>query len=87
MICGEALLQVLSGMSCDICELVCEKCSLFVSESGRQDVVFSHFDGRGKVEIRVGLHLRALSALEVVSPTSTHPILEGFRDRFERFGE
>ena len=78
---------VLSAMSCDLCELVCEKCSLFVSASGRQDVVFSHFDGRGEVEIRVRLHLRALSALEVVSRTSTHPILEGIRDRFERFWE
>ena len=26
-----------------------------MSASGRQDVVFSHFDGRGEVEIRVGL--------------------------------
>ena len=80
-------MQVLSGMICDLCELVSEKCSLFVSASGRQDVVFAHFDGRGEVEIRIGLHLRALSALEVVSPTSTHSILEGFRDRFERFWE
>ena len=48
---------------------------------------FLDFDGRGEVEIRVGLHLRPLSGLEVVSPTSTHLVLEGFRSRFERFWE
>ena len=58
---------------------------LFVSESGRQDVDFSDFDGRGEVEIRVGLSLRALSALEVVSLTSTPPIWKGFRDRLKSF--
>ena len=56
-----------------------------MSESGRQDVDLSHFDGLGEVEIRVGLSLRALSALEVVSPTSTPPIWEGFRDRLKKF--
>ena len=56
-----------------------------MSESGRQDVDFSHFGGRGEFGIRVGLSLRALSALGVVSPTSTPPIWEGFRDRLKRF--
>ena len=58
---------------------------LLESESGRQDVDFSHFEGRGDVKIRVGWGLRAQSALEVVSPTSTLPIWEGFRDRLNRF--
>ena len=56
-----------------------------MSESGRQDVDFSQFDGRGEVEIRVGLSLRALSALEVVASPATPPIWEGFRDRLKTF--
>ena len=81
----------LFAMSCDLCELVCEECSqfvsfpLFVPESGGQEVGFSHFGGHGEAKIRVGWSLKALSALEVVCPTSTHPIWEGFGDRLARF--
>ena len=53
---------------------------LLVSESGRQDLDFSHFEGRGDVKIRVGWGLRAQSALEMVSLTSPH--LGGFSEPF-----